>query len=160
MPTANASARMKNGTPPRRCRLVGKCLPVTATEVVVELKPPPVEVFAERRAANDNPNRLRFRLTPDLSISLVARPKQSGDRMIGEEVELVARHDLGTGMPPYQRRALLALFCPTQQVSASACRDLLAGKTGDRQANVGPARPAPPILLTSAPVEPWRRAPQ
>lgn len=81
----------------------GKCLPVTATEVVVELKPPPVDVFAEHRAANAYANRLRFRLTPDLSISLVAQAKQPGDRMIGEEVELVARHDLGTGMPPYQR---------------------------------------------------------
>jgi glucose-6-phosphate 1-dehydrogenase len=81
----------------------GKCLPVTATEVVVELKRPPLDVFAQRPAANANPNRLRFRLTPDLSISLVAQAKQPGDRMIGEEVELVARHDPETGMPPYQR---------------------------------------------------------
>jgi glucose-6-phosphate 1-dehydrogenase len=81
----------------------GKCLPVTATEVVVELKRPPFDVFADRRASSGSSNRFRFRLTPDMSISLIAQAKQPGDRMIGEEVELVARHDLGTGMPPYQR---------------------------------------------------------
>ena len=81
----------------------GKCLPVTATEVVVELKGPPFDVFAERGPANTNANRLRFRLTPDMSISLVAQAKQPGDRMIGEPVNLVARHDIGAAVPPYQR---------------------------------------------------------
>jgi glucose-6-phosphate 1-dehydrogenase len=79
----------------------GKCLPVTATEVVVELKRPPFDVFAERRLATAN--HLRFRLTPDISISLVARAKKPGERMEGEEVELVARQESGTDMPPYQR---------------------------------------------------------
>jgi glucose-6-phosphate 1-dehydrogenase len=79
----------------------GKCLPVSATEVVVELKRPPFDVFAERRPATAN--HLRFRLTPDMSISLVARAKKPGERMDGEEVELVARHEVGTEVPPYQR---------------------------------------------------------
>jgi glucose-6-phosphate 1-dehydrogenase len=79
----------------------GKCLPVTATEVVVELKRPPFDVFAEHRSANAN--LLRFRLTPDMSISLVAQAKKPGERMDGEEVELIARQDDGTMLPPYQR---------------------------------------------------------
>jgi glucose-6-phosphate 1-dehydrogenase len=79
----------------------GKCLPVTATDVVVELKRPPFDVFAERRPVTAN--HLRFRLTPNLSISLVARAKKPGERMDGEEVELVARQENETEMPPYQR---------------------------------------------------------
>jgi glucose-6-phosphate 1-dehydrogenase len=79
----------------------GKCLPVTATEVVVELKRPPFDLFAERRPASAN--HLRFRLTPDMSISLFARAKKPGEPMVGEEVELVAHHEVGTEVPPYQR---------------------------------------------------------
>jgi glucose-6-phosphate 1-dehydrogenase len=79
----------------------GKCLPVTATEVLVELKRPPFDVFAERQRADAN--HLRFRLTPDMSISLVAQAKKPGEQMVGEEVDLVARHEIGSEMPPYQR---------------------------------------------------------
>ena len=79
----------------------GKCLPVTATEVLVELKPPPFDVFAEREPGDAN--YLRFRLTPDMTISLGARAKKPGERMVGEEVELVASHQSGTELPPYQR---------------------------------------------------------
>jgi glucose-6-phosphate 1-dehydrogenase len=79
----------------------GKCMPVTATEVVVELKRPPFDVFAEGHRATAN--HLRFRLTPDMSIGLVAQAKKPGDRMDGEEVQLIARDESGTEMPPYQR---------------------------------------------------------
>jgi glucose-6-phosphate 1-dehydrogenase len=79
----------------------GKCLPVTATEVLVELKRPPFDVFGEREPRDAN--YLRFRLTPDMSISLGARAKRPGNRMVGEEVELLALHDSGTERPPYQR---------------------------------------------------------
>jgi glucose-6-phosphate 1-dehydrogenase len=79
----------------------GKCLPLTATEMIVELKRPPFDVFAERGAAHAN--HLRFRLSPDVSISLVARAKKPGEWMVGEDVELYAHHQTGTEMPPYQR---------------------------------------------------------
>ncbi len=79
----------------------GKCLPVTATEVLVELKRPPVDVFPEREPVDAN--YLRFRLTPDMSISLGARAKKPGERMVGEPVELFASHYSGTEVPPYQR---------------------------------------------------------
>ncbi|MEO8468587.1 MAG: glucose-6-phosphate dehydrogenase [Chloroflexota bacterium] len=79
----------------------GKCLPVTATEVRVELKRPPVNLFAEHEPGGAN--YLRFRLTPDMSISLGARAKKPGEATVGEEVELFASHDSGHETPPYQR---------------------------------------------------------
>jgi len=79
----------------------GKCLPVTATEVRVELREPPLWVFDEPSLpAGDY---VRFRLTPDMSISIGARAKRPGEAMAGEAVELFASHHSGTERPPYQR---------------------------------------------------------
>ena len=54
----------------------GKCLPVTATEVFVELKPPPQQLFADSSPARGAANYLRFRLSPDAvwTASAVASP--------------------------------------------------------------------------------------
>jgi len=79
----------------------GKALPVTATEVLVELRQPPEMVFTEVEPPDGN--YLRFRLTPDMSISLGARAKRPGEEMRGEAVELFARHQSGSERPPYQR---------------------------------------------------------
>jgi glucose-6-phosphate 1-dehydrogenase len=79
----------------------GKALPVTATEVLVELRQPPEMVFPEIEPPDGN--FLRFRLTPDMSISLGARAKRPGEAMAGEAVELFARHQTGIERPPYQR---------------------------------------------------------
>jgi glucose-6-phosphate 1-dehydrogenase len=79
----------------------GKCLPVTATEVRVEMKRPPQSVFHE--AQPPDADYLRFRLSPDMSISLGARAKKPGEAMVGEAVELYASHQSGTEQPPYQR---------------------------------------------------------
>ncbi len=79
----------------------GKRLAVTATEVLVELKQPPRDVFGERVGAH--PNHVVFRLGPDMDISLSARTKVPGDRMAGEEVELVATHRVGEELSPYER---------------------------------------------------------
>jgi glucose-6-phosphate 1-dehydrogenase len=38
-----------------------------------------------------------------MSISLVAQAKKPGEQMVGEEVDLIARHEVGSEMPPYQR---------------------------------------------------------
>jgi glucose-6-phosphate 1-dehydrogenase len=79
----------------------GKCLPLTATEVLVELREPPLQVFEEpSRPAGDY---VRFRLTPDMSISIGARAKRPGEALVGEAVELFASHRSGTERPPYQR---------------------------------------------------------
>ncbi len=79
----------------------GKRLPVTATEVRVELKRPPQAVFGELQPPDAD--YFRFRLTPDMSISLGARAKKPGEAMVGEPVELFASHQSGTERPPYQR---------------------------------------------------------
>jgi glucose-6-phosphate 1-dehydrogenase len=63
----------------------GKCLPVTATEVVVTLRQPPA-VFTETPPPA---NYFRFRVTPNLMIAIGALVKKSGDLSEGEPVELV-----------------------------------------------------------------------
>ena len=62
----------------------GKRLPVTATEVIVKLKEPPL-----RQMPHDN-NYFRFRLGPDLSLSICARVKRPGVEMVSMPVELSA----------------------------------------------------------------------
>jgi glucose-6-phosphate 1-dehydrogenase len=64
----------------------GKSLPVTATEVVVEMRRPPARVFGD--ASPDQPNYLRFRLSPDTAIALGAHAKRPGPAMQGRDVEL------------------------------------------------------------------------
>jgi glucose-6-phosphate 1-dehydrogenase len=65
----------------------GKCLPVTATEVMVILKAPPQQLFDE--PVPPHSNYFRFRLGPDeVAIAAGARTKSPGERMAGEEVEL------------------------------------------------------------------------
>jgi glucose-6-phosphate 1-dehydrogenase len=79
----------------------GKRLPVTATEVMVRLKPPPLAVFDEPHAGHGN--HIRFRLAREVLIAVGTRVKRPGEAMRGEEVELVAR-DLGAhGELPYER---------------------------------------------------------
>jgi glucose-6-phosphate 1-dehydrogenase len=79
----------------------GKQMPVTATEVLVQLKRPPQTVFdavTQRQA-----NYFRFRLSPDVSISLGARAKLPGEAMAGERVEFVVRESFVDEMTPYER---------------------------------------------------------
>ena len=76
----------------------GKCLPVTATEVLVELKHPPQAMFAESRPPVAD--YFRFRLAPDMSISLGARAKKPGEALVGEAVELYARMRAGPSALP------------------------------------------------------------
>ncbi len=79
----------------------GKCLPVTTTEVLVMLKRPPQDVFGDIGVRPSN--YLRFRLSPDVFLSLGALAKMPGPGMMGEEVELVARHQSKEELKPYQR---------------------------------------------------------
>ena len=79
----------------------GKCLPVTATEVVVRLHCPPFDVFGEK--TERDPNYLRFRLSPEVSIAIGSRRKSPGERMIGEQIELFARDPAKNEMEPYER---------------------------------------------------------
>lgn len=79
----------------------GKCLPVTACEVMVTLKQPPLAVFDGSPVQNSN--YFRFRLSPDVVISTGARVKRAGEAMRGEPVELVARHRSVHEQSAYQR---------------------------------------------------------
>jgi glucose-6-phosphate 1-dehydrogenase len=79
----------------------GKKLPVTAAEAIVEFKRPPRETFGETVSAASG--HMRFRLSPDVKIALGARVKTPGERMIGEDVELVLTRQPAANLPPYQR---------------------------------------------------------
>ena len=79
----------------------GKNLPVTATEVIVTLRRPPRDTFEEQDKGL--PNRLRLRLSPEVVIALGMRVKLPGEGMEGEDVELIAMHQRGDEMTPYER---------------------------------------------------------
>jgi glucose-6-phosphate 1-dehydrogenase len=79
----------------------GKNLPITATEVSIDLKRPPQLLFADVPSAT--PNRFRFRLSPHVELGLAARAKLPGETMAGEDVQLVACHEHGGEMAPYER---------------------------------------------------------
>jgi glucose-6-phosphate 1-dehydrogenase len=79
----------------------GKCLPLTATEMVGEFCLPPQAVFDEPKL--EEANTLRFQLDPAEVIALKARVKVPGEEPEGEDVELVAHHHHVDEMPPYER---------------------------------------------------------
>jgi glucose-6-phosphate 1-dehydrogenase len=74
----------------------GKCLKVTATEVLVELKNPPQVVFDE--PVPEMGNYVRFRLSPQVAIAIGARGKRPGEGMSGERVELSVVEQPEVGM--------------------------------------------------------------
>jgi len=80
---------------------VGKCLPVTSTEVRVILKKFPQTMLGE----TETPwaNCLRFRLNPEVVLALSTRVKVPGEQMVGEEVELYAQHQSPEDREPYER---------------------------------------------------------
>ena len=71
----------------------GKRLPVTATEVVVDLRPPPANIFGD--LGPEQPNHLRFRVGPDVAIALGAHTKKPGPVMTGRDVELFVAQQQG-----------------------------------------------------------------
>ncbi|TPJ20830.1 glucose-6-phosphate dehydrogenase [Mesorhizobium sp. B2-7-2] len=79
----------------------GKNMPVHATEVVVRMKRPPLDVFDPIKPGDAN--YVRFRIDPQVAISIGAQRKVAGDDMIGEQVELTALDDTKGDMPPYER---------------------------------------------------------
>ncbi|QRP63839.1 glucose-6-phosphate dehydrogenase [Rhodanobacter sp. FDAARGOS 1247] len=79
----------------------GKRLPLTTTQVLVDMKTPPLSVFDPIGAPQSN--YFRFRLSPEVVIAEGMRVKKPGEEMRGEAVELVARHDSGPEKSPYER---------------------------------------------------------
>jgi glucose-6-phosphate 1-dehydrogenase len=93
----------------------GKNLPVSATEVVVDLRPPPTHVFGD--LGPEQPNYLRFRVSPDVSIAIGAHAKKAGATMQGREVELFVSQQQGDEMEPYARLISEALIGDTSHFS-------------------------------------------
>src|SRR5487761_1495982 len=81
----------------------GKYLADTATEVMVELKPPPQKLFADSAPSTQRSNYLRFRLSPDSAIALAARVKLAGKDFIGEQRELYLSEEQVGAETPYER---------------------------------------------------------
>jgi glucose-6-phosphate 1-dehydrogenase len=79
----------------------GKELPVTATEVVVHFKRPPRETFDELVPLSSG--HVRMRISPDVSIAMGVRVKLPGERMVGEDVEMILTEHAPSMLPPYQR---------------------------------------------------------
>lgn len=80
----------------------GKCLPVTACEVVVRFKPPPQNLFADA-APDDEANCLRFHLSPHSAISLEARVKRPGKVFAGEQRRFTLLEEDCADPSPYER---------------------------------------------------------
>ncbi len=77
----------------------GKSLAVTATEVTVALKRPPLMTLADGAT-----NHVRFRLSPDMTIAIGARVKRPGEAFVSDPTELrVVHQPSGDEMTPYER---------------------------------------------------------
>jgi glucose-6-phosphate 1-dehydrogenase len=81
----------------------GKYLAETATEILVELKPPPQKLFADSAPATGRTNYLRFRLSPSSAIALAARVKLAGKEFVGDQRELYLFEEQPNEEPPYER---------------------------------------------------------
>ena len=99
----------------------GKMLPVTCQEVIVTFDRPPRATFDEQAGL---PNHLRLQLSPSVVIALGMRIKKPGEQMEGEDVELIATHQAGDDMTPYERlladalRGDQALFAREDEIEA------------------------------------------
>jgi glucose-6-phosphate 1-dehydrogenase len=120
----------------------GKCLPVTTTEVLVELRRPPQDVFHERDAGR--PNSVRFRLSPEVIIALGARAKMPGESMTGEAIELAVRHHAPDEMESYERLIGDAM---AGDATLFACEDAVEAAWAI----------VDPILKTPTPAHPYER---
>ncbi len=77
----------------------GKRLPLTATEVIVDLKRPPLS-----RLSPEESNYFRFRLGPQISISIGARVKRPGTAIESMPTELAAvKNAVGDEVEAYER---------------------------------------------------------
>lgn len=79
----------------------GKALAVTAVEVMVYFKRPPRETFEETPCRGSG--YMRMKISPDVNIGLGVRVKHPGEKMQGEDVELMLTEQDAAFKPPYQR---------------------------------------------------------
>jgi glucose-6-phosphate 1-dehydrogenase len=81
----------------------GKCLPETAAEVLVQLKPPPGRLFSDAASVAGGADYLRFRLSPRPAIALSARVKRDGEEFVGIQKELYLLDAQADERTPYER---------------------------------------------------------
>lgn len=81
----------------------GKCLAETVAEIIVQLKPPPQELFADSNPVNGRANYFRFRLSPSSALALSARVKRPGKEFVGEARELFMLDEDENEETPYER---------------------------------------------------------
>ncbi len=134
----------------------GKCLPVTCTEVLVELKAPPYSAFGEKMG---QPNYVRFRLGPDVAIAVGVRSKAPGEIMAGQDVELLAAQGTGDEMGAYERllgdamKGDATLFAREDAIEAEwrIVDPVLVGATTPHEYRVGTWGPAEADRLMNRP---------
>jgi glucose-6-phosphate 1-dehydrogenase len=101
----------------------GKCLPISATEVRVTLKRPPLPIFDHHDQMPAN--YFRLRLSPEVVIAAGTLVKRNGEDMRGEPAELTARHNSQSEKSPYERllgdaiRGETSLFTQDDSVEAA-----------------------------------------
>jgi glucose-6-phosphate 1-dehydrogenase len=124
----------------------GKKLPVTATEVLVRLRPPPQRAFSGFALSEGPPNHFRFLLGPEVEIALGAQVRASGDvpAGTGTTVELFACRD---------RRGMIDAYDRLLSDAMAGDALLFARQDEVEQAwrIVDPALAAPPALAEYAP---------
>ncbi len=116
----------------------GKCLAATAAEVIVRLKPPPQQLFADSLPRDGSTNYLRFRLSPNSAIALAARVKRDGKEFVGDQRELYLLDEQCGEQAPYARLLSDAHGRQWLAVHARGCR---GGCVGGRRARPGQAPP-------------------
>jgi len=79
----------------------GKCMPMTATEVRVEFHRPPAVVFPNEQSLPHN--YWRFLFSPRIEVGLNIQVKADGERMVGQDLELMAVDQSPDEMTPYER---------------------------------------------------------
>ncbi len=81
----------------------GKCLPLTCTEVLVEMKPPPQRLFSDSAPTEGRANYFRFQIAPRSAIAISARIKRPGRDFVGEQRELFLSNDQPGETTAYER---------------------------------------------------------
>lgn len=81
----------------------GKRLGTTASEVLVELKRPPQQLFDDAGNGEGRANYFRFRLSPSPEIALTARVKRAGEQFVGLQRELSLLNGNPDEKEPYER---------------------------------------------------------
>jgi glucose-6-phosphate 1-dehydrogenase len=120
----------------------GKCLPVTATEVAVRFRRPPLDLLDPGIVAE--PNMLRFRIWPESEVGLTISGKKPGAGWVPQPQELAFAQQPGSDMRPYDRLIGAAL---------TGERWLFA----DQQAVEAAWRVVDPVLDDVVPVQPYAK---